>query len=135
MMLVGMFGTPVPVTVFEIVTAIATLGLVIGAVYLGGGAAAVRRQIPQITLMVLLFGVAVVVLPLILAALGDSAAVGIGLIGLTLAMVIRVLRGRAREPLPAARPPGLRILVAGFVVVMLINLTVLVLWSAAHSGR
>jgi hypothetical protein len=107
--------------------AISTLGLAVGAVYLGGGAAAVRRQLPQLTLLAALIVVVAVAAP-VLTQIGGSAFV----IALVVLNVVAVLMwvGHRRKAAShtsltsrrnAWQMPGFRWLVIAYIVVVAVG--------------
>jgi len=130
-MLVGMLGIPGPLILFEAVTVLATLGAVVGAIYIRAGAAAVRRQIPQLGLLAVLLAAGSIAVPIVNARLGDSVGIVVGFVALGLSVLARSRRRAAaadvRRP---ASPPALRMLIAGWVAVMVLNVLILVIQSA-----
>jgi hypothetical protein len=125
-----MFGIPGPVFLFAVVTAVATYGAVIGAIYLRAGGSGLRRQIPQLGLLALLLAAGSIGVPLVYQWLGDRAGLVLGSAALGLNFVARSRRRRAAAGAPPpASPPALRMLIAVWVVIMVVNLAVLLFLS------
>lgn len=127
------------VAAFGVFIVICTMALVIGAMYLGGGTEAIRRQIPQLVLMgVVLVGLLFAV-PFLRSTLGDSAS-NLALLGLNagvvVALFLRARRGRgplaAEQRRAAFRTPGFRRLVVVWVAAVLVGTILLIL--AAKAG-
>ena len=130
-MLGGMFGLPGPLLLFAVITAVATFGAVVGAIYLRAGGAGLRRQIPQLGLLALLLAAGSIAVPWVDLRLGDRAGLVLGAAALGLNFLARSRRraAAAKAP-PPASPPALRMLISVWVVVMVVNLAILVFLSA-----
>jgi hypothetical protein len=124
-----------PEFALRLVLLLGVYGFVIGAMVMGGGVAAVRRQRQQLALLAVGFAAIVLLLPWLDTLTGGA----IGIVGVgvgVLSLIVRAAR-RRREPAEAAerraaamRDPRIRWLVVGFVV-FIVLMTVL----AASLGR
>ena len=127
--------------VVGVVVVIATMGLVIAAMYLGGGTAAIRRQVPQLGLLLAAALVAVLfAIPLLMRGLGDLAF-SLVLVGLNVAVLMAwALQSRRGEgPLisetwsRAFSIPRFRTLVLAWGAFIVIGTVLLMLAASSRS--
>ncbi len=117
---------------------IAIMVLVMGAMDLGGGTAAIRRQVPQLGLLAGALVVTLFAIPLLMSGLGDLSF-GLVLVGLNAAVFIAwaLQRRRGEGPLVAQhwrqafRLPAFRTLVAAWVAFLLIGTVLLIIAARA----
>jgi hypothetical protein len=120
-------------------TVVSTLAFVVGAVYVRGGSDEIRRQLPQLAVLGLLVILAVIAVVVITSVAGDSASSAVLLVISVVLLgswVVRARRGQgplAIEQRRAAwRVPGFRVLVVGWIAIMIAWVVLLVL--AAKAG-
>ena len=127
------------VAAFGVFILICTMALVIGAMYLGGGTEAIRRQIPQLALMGVVFVGLLFAVPFLRSTLGDSAW-NLALLGLNagvvVALFLRARRGQgslaAEQRRAAFRTPRFRRLLVVWIVAVVVGTILLIL--AAKAG-
>jgi hypothetical protein len=117
---------------------ISTLAVTIGAMYIGGGTAAVRRQVPALGLLTALLIAGAFGIPLLVRALGDLA-VGVLILALNVALLIARRRQARRGQGPSAdarraawRNPAFRKLMAVWISSLFVATVLLVI--ATRSG-
>jgi hypothetical protein len=127
------FGVETPVVAAALVIALATFGLVVGAMYLRGGTAAIRRQLPQIAVLGAILVVGAVGVPIATSALTGGAVLLILLplsVGVLWARARRSGEGRPDRLTPSARPRALRALIIAWLAVIVVS----TIWLAVASS-
>jgi hypothetical protein len=119
--------------IFNAVLAVSVMGLVIGAVYVGGGVGAVRREAPLLVLFACGLLVIVFVVPLVERAIGFTFALAlVALSGILL--VARILMRRGESPAAAehrrevlSRPAVRALFVAWFAFIIIATVLLLII--------
>jgi hypothetical protein len=114
------------------------MALVIGAMYIGGGTAAIRRQVPQLVLFAAVLAPLPFAVPFLSSALGDLWDVALlGLNVVVVAALVRQARRRQGSPVAerrraALRLPAFRRLLVVWIVANVVGMILLIL--AAKAG-
>ena len=123
---------------FGVLLVIGTMAFTVGAMYLGGGSGAVRRQLPRLGLFAAVLVAVLVAIPLLMSTLGDIgwAAVLVGLnVGVFAAWAYQARRGEgplvAERHGAAFRMPAFRTLVIIWLGALAIGTILLVLAAKA----
>jgi hypothetical protein len=122
-----MFGDLAPI-VFSVVIGIALFGLVLGAMYRGGGMDPIRRQVPMVAALGIGIAAAVILLPVFNSVLGQAATTVMIVIGGLSLMAYSTLRARPSGDRPDGRGfreaitmPGVRLLIVGWAAVLIVG--------------
>jgi hypothetical protein len=126
------YQDPVLVAI-PIVVLVATIGLVLGAVYLAGGTDAIRRQARLLGILIIGLVVVLLATPALMGWSGGPA--GLVLLGLSVAWLIARIVQSLREEGPTAKEtwsrafevPGVRMFIAGWVGFLVVGTILLVL--------
>jgi hypothetical protein len=123
---------------FGVFVVVGTLAFIVGAMYLGGGSEAVRRQSRRLVVLAAGFVAVVFAVPVLMSALGERAW-AVVLVAMNAAVIgALVYRSRRASPLvverqrAAIRMPAFRVLVLAWVGAMTIGAILLSL--AARAG-
>lgn len=109
-----------------VLIAISTLAFAVGAIYIGGGIAAIRRQLPQIGLLALLIVAVALVAPLVARAEGSAFVLVLVVFNAAALLMWVRQRGPGSQSHATIRRnawqmPGFRWLVIAYVAIVVIG--------------